>query len=137
MGYFNPITNIANYTVYSILPAHVVDNVLYEAFSFSVVRAYLDVLHGNTTIPLKKAIGDSFYALSPEDGIFVPYAEKTQDRTESKEALINYVPERNRFPYLSFVDVYHDRYDHALVKDAVVLIGSTATALHDEFTTPV
>jgi len=34
------------------------------------------------------------------------------------------------------VDVYNGKYDPNLVKDKIILIGSTATALYDKFNTP-
>jgi CHASE2 domain-containing sensor protein len=137
VGYFNPTTNKANLTVYSLSPITTVDNSLHEAFAVSLVRSYYDILHGTKTSPLKKNIQDSFYSLYPEESSFIPFAEKDSDKGDRKEALINYVAERNRFPHLSFVDVYNDRYDKEKVKDAIIILGSTATALHDEFATPV
>jgi adenylate cyclase len=138
VGFFNPVTNIANYSVYSVYPMAVVNNVIQEAFSFSVVRSYLDILHGSKTSPIKTTANDSYYSLYPEDSVFVPYAAKqVASGEQKKEALINYIPERKKFPYLSFVDVYNDAYDGTKIKDAIVILGSTATALHDEFPTPV
>ncbi len=35
------------------------------------------------------------------------------------------------------MDIYNDTFDPALVKDKIIFIGATATALHDEFFTPI
>jgi adenylate cyclase len=51
-----------------------------------------------------------------------------------------YVPYRGKqgsFKYISVTDVLHDRVDPALLKDKIVLVGTTAPGLLDMRTTPV
>lgn len=58
-------------------------------------------------------------------------------RADKNEILIHYVPKGMNFPTLSFVDIYNNEFDPGLVRDKIILIGATATALHDEFFTPL
>lgn len=66
-----------------------------------------------------------------EQKIQVPYAS-----SDAREVFINYLPRGSDFRKISFVDVYNRTYDPVLVKDKIILIGSTATALYDKFNTP-
>ena len=62
---------------------------------------------------------------------FLPLAGKGYS-----EILINYPLKGQSYQTLSFVDVYNNRFNPALVKDKIVVIWATATGLHDEFFTP-
>lgn len=66
----------------------------------------------------------------------VPYA-RWESVEWAKDILINYLTKPKDFAKLSFIDVYNKRYDPAMIKDKIVLIWSTATALHDEYQTPL
>jgi CHASE2 domain-containing sensor protein len=50
--------------------------------------------------------------------------------------LINYPIKGLTYQTLSFVDIYNDQFDPSLVRNKIVIVGATATALHDEFFTP-
>lgn len=133
MGYFHPKVNENNATVYSITPMRTVHKESYEAFSFAIMRKYLDTIHGKTTMPGPDSIGYASglksYLVSDQS---VPFASDGAD-----DVFVNFLPASSRFHTLSFVDVYHGTYDPELVRDKIILIGSTASALYDKFNTPL
>jgi len=53
------------------------------------------------------------------------------------EFAIDYGIDHRSIPHLSFDDILQNRFDPALVKGRVVLVGATALELGDEFATPV
>jgi CHASE2 domain-containing sensor protein/tRNA A-37 threonylcarbamoyl transferase component Bud32 len=52
------------------------------------------------------------------------------------QILLNYRSPNNVAPIVSVTDVLTGRVDPKLIKDRIVLIGSTASSLHDDFITP-
>lgn len=133
LGYFNPNLHPSNSMVYSISPAKDVDSKTYESFSFAVLREYLDLVYGKKTSPDESnSAYEGYYAFHEGEYRFVPYA----GGYEEDSLLVNYLAEGAAFPRLSFVDVYDGKYPPEVVKDRIVLIGATATALHDVFFTP-
>jgi adenylate cyclase len=108
---------------------------LHEGFSFSILRRYLDLVYGKKTSVTEAGLNyEEYYAFHDGDYRFVPYA----GGSDGNGFLINYLYEGISFPKLSFLDVYNGngQYDPKHVKDRIVIIGATATALHDEFFTP-
>jgi adenylate cyclase len=134
VGYFQPILDPANNLVYSMAPIQrLSDGSLYEPFSLATLRKYLDTVQAKNTKPYPDAdsyVGYSRFHTGKYE--FIPLS-----LPEKNEVLINYASKGANFPVLSFVDVYKNQFNPALVKDKIVLIGATATALHDEFFTPV
>lgn len=119
--------------VYSIAPAKTVDSKTYESFSFATLREYLDLVYGKKTLPSESGFAyEDYYSFHEGEYRFVPYA----GGDDAESLIINYLAEGASFPKLSFVDVYEGRYPPEAVKDRIVLIGATATALHDVFFTP-
>jgi adenylate cyclase len=51
-------------------------------------------------------------------------------------ALIHYYGPANTFPSISAVDLLEKNVDHLLLKDKIVLVGATATGIHDVWVTP-
>ena len=139
IGFFNP-TLSKDSKVYSVKSALRVDTQLREGFGLAVLRQYLDVIYGKKTQVGKDNLAyDAFYRFHSDDYEFIPYSNPDDGR----EILIKYLPQSSSFPRISFSDVYYagqgknTAYDPESVKDKIVIIGSTATALHDELLTPV
>ena len=57
--------------------------------------------------------------------------------TRQGEFAIDYGIDHRSLPHLSFDDILQNRFDPALVRGRVVLVGATALELGDEFATPV
>lgn len=134
LGYFNPNVNQDNSVVYSVDPARKIEGKTYESFSLAILRRYLDLVYGKKTSVGPSNLGyEGYYSFHSGDYGFVPYA----GGTEGDSLLINYLHESGvSFSEIPFLDVYKGNYDPESVKDHIVLVGSTATALHDEFFTP-
>ncbi len=133
LGYFNPNIHPSNSMVYSVVPAKTVNSKIYESFSLAALREYLDLVYGKKTLPNESGFAyEDYYSFHDGDYRFVPYG----GGYDGESLLINYLSDGASFPKLSFVDVYNGKYPPEAVKDRIVLIGATATALHDEFFTP-
>ena len=134
IGYFQPSIDPANQMVYGIVPTiRDKQGKYYEAFSLAVLRKYLNSLSEWAT-PLStdpyKYNGFSQFHIGEQ--AYLPLA-----KTTSKEVLINYASKRAGFRTVSFVDAYNNTFDPSLVRDKIVIIGTTATALPDVFNTPL
>lgn len=139
VGFFNP-TLASDDNVYSIKPALLVESLYRESFAFAMLRQYLDVIFGKKTQVGKSNLAyQEYYQFHSDAYNFIPY----QSADQGREVLIKYLPKSASFPRISFADVYYasqgrkTAYSPESVKDRIVIIGSTATALHDEFQTPV
>lgn len=140
-GFFDPIVNPVNSNVYSIHPVGKVSGKLYESFSFAILRKYLDAAYGKKTSPTSdRRAYEKYYEFYEGEYQYVPYASDVEDN----QFLINYLPLAYKFPQMSFSDVYkaeisgkNGEYRPEWVKDKIVIIGATATGLHDEFFTPM
>lgn len=141
LGFFDPSIHPINSVVYAVNPVGKVDGKYYESFSFSILRRYLDLVYGKKTeVSDDRLKYDKYYEFHENEYRFVPYALNAS----TNEFLISYLPPQVTFPKISFSDVYHAEtkgefgdYKPEMVKDKIVLIGATATALHDEFFTPM
>ncbi|MDC0833770.1 CHASE2 domain-containing protein [Geitlerinema sp. CS-897] len=71
-----------------------------------------------------------FVPLQPNQGGYV------NAPTAGYQILLDYRGTLDRFERVSFLEVFRDRVSPDLVRDRVVLIGSTATSLNDLFYTP-
>lgn len=71
-----------------------------------------------------------FLPLAPHSGGY----QAVDDR--GYQILLNYRSQRRVAPILNFSDVLHNRFDPALVRDRIVLIGNTAPSHKDLFYTP-
>lgn len=126
IGYFHPELNTYNSTVYSIVP----QKQWSKAFSFEILQRYFDTNTEEKRVPLK--LQWSVYPFEwTKENIQAPYSS-----AHARDIFINYLPNGAKFQEISFVDVYNGNYNPDLVKDKIILIGSTATALYDKFNTP-
>lgn len=134
VGYFQPNLDPINDLVYSITPEIMTNSgEVFEPFSVATLRTYLDTANATTTKANPEIMKyEGFYKFHIGKYEYLPLAKNT-----TNEVLINYLPKDFRFPTISFSDIYHETFDPSLVRDKIVLIGATATALHDEFITPV
>lgn len=140
-GFFDPSIHPMNSVVYAVNPVGKVDGKYYESFSFAILREYLDLVYGKKTEASAERLKyEKYYEFHENDYRFVPYA----NGSKGNEFLISYLPPQASFPKISFSDVYRAEtegktgdYQPEMVKDKIVLIGATATALHDEFFTPM
>lgn len=134
IGYFQPLLDPTNDLVYSIAPVIKTNSgSIYEPFSLSTLRTYLDTANAiNTRVNTGALDYQGYLQFHVGKYEFVPLSQPRKN-----EVLINYIPRDLSFPTISFADVYNDTFDPSLVKDKIVFVGATATALHDEFFTPI
>jgi adenylate cyclase len=132
--YFQPKLDTINQMVYGFVPnIKSSSGLVYDPFSLAVLRKYLDSLGGGATEPAKDAyryLGFAQFHTGTNE--FLPLA-----RADKNEVLINYASRGAGFRTLSFVDVYNNAFDPAAVRDKIVVVGTTATALPDIFNTPL
>lgn len=135
LGYYEPIINSENGKVYSFLPINNKINPEWESFSFAILRKYANEITGRNISLTKDTTQYNQYKTIDKfwRDLFIPYASENNN----DGIYINYTPVK--YPIISFTDVYHNNgdYQKISVKDKIVLIGATATALHDEFNTPL
>lgn len=122
------VVNRDNNTIYSVVPFY--SDTLEKTLSISILDKYFENIYWEKQkIKIYKDYFD-FYDKR------IPFSEKWSNKY-NKEILINYISNKNWFNKISFIDVYNNKYDHNLIKDKIVLIWSSATALHDEYNTPL
>lgn len=126
IGYFHPKKNKFNETVYSIIPQEGSN----KAFSFEILQKYFEAHPKEARNSLKLR-----WFVYPFEWIIrnkqVPYSSNN-----TRDIFINYLPEWSKFQEISFVDVYNGKFNPELIRDKIILIGSTATSLYDKFNTP-
>ncbi|MFK5969430.1 MAG: adenylate/guanylate cyclase domain-containing protein [Candidatus Marithrix sp.] len=94
---------------------------LYEALSLAVARIVLQAKN-----------------LSFKSSTSLQIAKSTIPTDEYLQALIPYNGKRNNFTYISATDVIHNRIQNPnILKDKIVLLGTTAQGLSDLVATPV
>lgn len=126
-GYFHPERNSYNSTVYSIVPQKKGN----KAFSFEILQKYFDTHPEEVENSLRL------------HWLVYPFEGNTQNRqvpyssNNTSDIFINYLPEWSKFQEISFIDAYNGSYDNNLIKNKIIIIGSTATALYDKFNTPL
>ncbi len=134
--FVNPINNI-------IYIAHYTSNwKVYESFSVAILRAYYDIILWNKQDIKFDDITDKGFKLHWKniDYSWIKYSfwkDSTGSKIEWYEFLINYIPNKHLVNKASFVDIFKWNYDPRLVKDKIVLIWASATALHDEYNAPI
>ena len=127
IGYFHPKENPVNKTVYSVIPQEAGS----KAFSFEILQRYFDLYPEKIIKPIKLSWVVYPFGWAAKN-VYVPY---TSD--QANDIFVNYLPKSSNFQTLSFIDVYNGTYDPTLVKDKIIVIGATATALDDKFSTPL
>ncbi len=104
-------------------------NRLYESLSLAMLRLYLG-------LPAARMIAEDLGAHSQITGLGLGNITIPVDNT--LRMLVPYRGERYSFPYISASDVLHGTLDDPdLLKDAIVLVGTTAQGLFDLRNTPV
>lgn len=122
--YFTPQIETNN-NVYSILPYKYIQNVLYESFSFQVLRKYYNYKYGthNEVIMAKKR----------EDGLFYNFFFKQIPLESNHSFNIVYQKNVREIQHYSFINIYNG--EEINVKDKIVLIWYTSAWL-DKFNIP-
>ncbi len=109
------------------------DNKLYESLALAIARKAL----GDATVKLNIAAegtsnGKDYYAIeSVQIGKTVIPVDK------QAAVLVPYLGKQGSFPYVSAADIIKGRANPSVLKDAIVLIGTTAPGLLDLRSTPV
>jgi adenylate cyclase len=93
----------------------------YPAFAIQVARQYLELRLEEVQVRFGEGL-----QLGP---IFIP-------TDESMRMLVNYQGPRGTFRTYAFVDVLRERLPDAIFREAIVLIGGSASGLADTFVTP-
>ena len=95
-----------------------------------MVRQLLEI---DKTIPVfETAAGGAYPGL---EYLSLEYVDIPVD--EHIQALVPYRGEAGSFPYVSATDIIHGRIEKEVLKDSIVLVGTTAPGLFDLRTTPV
>ena len=103
------------------------------SFSFKLAYLYLEDMNikvdelEDDSIKVGKVIFKPFLG---NDGGYIRVSDK------GFQVLINYRGDIEKFQRVSISDVFHNRIDENLIRNRIVLIGSTATSLKDIFFTP-
>lgn len=134
IGFYQPVLDPINGLVYSVEPSFQMNTgKVFEPFSLVALRKYLDTVYNvDTKGEIDAGKYQDFSQFHNGKYEYMPLSMKNR-----REVLINYLHAGQSFSNISFVDVYNNEFNPGLVKDKIVFIGSTATALHDEFFTPV
>jgi CHASE2 domain-containing sensor protein len=133
LGSFDFSVGSVNDTVYAYTPQQTLSGYVYEAFSLAVLREYLDKLSAHSTrIP----------RLDPKNDNYLYYEDISRQivllREPHNGGLVRFAfRPSSTFQTVSFFDVYEGTYDSSLAKEAIVLVGASASALHDEFFSPI
>jgi len=100
----------------------------FPPLSMRILEQYL----GGSLIVRVEEHGAEKIILDAADPVDIPVNEKG-------ELLVNFLGKQGAFPYVSVTDILHDR-QHAIpkgsLKDKIIIIGATATALGDIKVTP-
>ena len=103
------------------------------SFSFKLAYLYLEDMNikvdelEDDSIKVGKVIFKPFLG---NDGGYIRVSDK------GFQVLINYRGDIEKFQRVSISDIFHNRIDENLIRNRIVLIGSTATSLKDIFFTP-
>lgn len=119
IGYFQPYMEKSNDMVYGIIP-HISSKKYgnYEAFSLKILIKYLDVIYNRKSDIYKDAsMYEDVYRFHTGKYEFLPLAGEGHE-----EVLINYPLKGQTYQMLSFVDIYNNRFDPAIVKDKIIVI---------------
>lgn len=128
-----PIVNSYNNSIYSIFPFYLENWNILKSLSFAVLDKYYSTINGKSQ---QITLNDFKWNYLNFYGTKIPLKDSFENEGKIN-FLINYVPSYNSYQKISFVDAYNSNYNKNLVKDKIILIWATATALHDEFNTPL
>ena len=101
----------------------------YEALSLVMVRHLLEI---EKTKPVFEQSTNSYKEL---EILSLGFIDIPVDK--HIQALVPYRGYQGSYPYISATDIIHGRIDKSILKDAIVLVGTTAPGLFDLRTTPV
>jgi len=134
-GWANNYLNIQDNVAREIPLGMYYQNKYYEAFALKLARKYL----GLKDNPEKGDIIDNYYTFNNESIISqeINWPPTYIPAEGASSMLISYAGPPLTYPMISFNKVYHGDFQPDTFRDKIVLIGSTATDLHDEFITPV
>lgn len=133
-GFFPPLIDRKNNTVYSVLPSIMYKDGKYDDhFSIAVLKAYYAWFFQQQVSEYISKYDSTFF--TAWEKLSIPLAKKN-----SKEILINYI-NGHKFQKVSFVDVYDEKSFKAVQKsidftDKIILIGTAAKGIKDVFSTP-
>ena len=129
-GFLPPNVNIGNRTVYSFSPFLTFEGVSYEHFSLAVLRGFYSYLYDEDFRT------QDFKFKNPENYSFIDGGGIPLSSKNTNNILIHFLPSV-AFEQISFIDLQEKResekYD---LKDKIVLVGTTADGIKDEFFTP-
>lgn len=109
----------------------------YTPLSVEMVRSYLAGRNGGTPVPLGTVRPEGFGGndFNTLEGLRI--GPLTIPVSYMATALVPYRGPQGSFPYVSAVDVLNGKVDPAVLKDRLVLIGTSAPGLKDLRVTPV
>ena len=107
------------------------DGKYYESLSLAMVRHLLEAE------AIEPVYGFNFYKSFYNSPDYFRIGNRKIPVDEHSNVLVPYRGKEGSFPYISAVDVIKGEVDPALLKDRIVLVGSSAKGLFDLRTTPV
>ncbi|MDQ7075401.1 MAG: adenylate/guanylate cyclase domain-containing protein [Gammaproteobacteria bacterium] len=131
-GFFdNPLVDIDG--IFRRVPLlQLFENHLYESLALAVARAALNENKVQIVVASNKDKQGGYSALEA-----IKLGNYTIPVDAEAAVLIPYRGPQNSFPYISIIDLFNDQVDEKLLKDAIVLVGTTAPGLLDLRSTPV
>jgi class 3 adenylate cyclase/CHASE2 domain-containing sensor protein len=133
IGFFNEKL-ARNGTIYATEIERTLDNSSYEHFSLAVARQYYQTVFSAESLPAERSDSADTYR-------FVRYGPVSRDIPYAQGGFAGSffaVPRTvDGFEHISFRDVLSGNYPRASVRNSIVLIGATATALQDRHRTAV
>ncbi|MDQ7016405.1 MAG: adenylate/guanylate cyclase domain-containing protein [Gammaproteobacteria bacterium] len=131
-GFFdNPLVDIDG--IFRRVPLlQLFENHLYESLALAVARAALNENKVQIVVASNKDKQGDYSALEA-----IKLGNYTIPVDAEAAVLIPYRGPQNSFPYISIIDLFNDQVDEKLLKDAIVLVGTTAPGLLDLRSTPV
>jgi len=108
------------------------ENGIYESLALAVARAALNENKVHIVVASNKAEQGKYSALES-----IKLGNYTIPVDAEAAVLIPYRGPQNSFPYISVIDLFNNKVDTELLKDAIVLVGTTAPGLLDLRSTPV
>ena len=104
----------------------------YEALSLAMARAWIGVDEIRPGYPAQSRAGESYSAFE-----WLEVGPRRVPVDRQVQTLVPYRGKQGSYPYVSATDVIQQRADPALLKDKVVLVGTSAAGLLDLRSAPV